>query len=321
MIPGTGKFDACYFAKRIVGQFEQLDYIIYWKMNGNNWLNNSGWKDGDGTALCSWFGITCNGDNIITEIDLSENNLAGELDEDILLSLPFGLESLKLAKNNISGNFGGNFFYSFGYNFFYSLQNLRFIDMSENDLNGALNMLSFPAAEHLNFSHNKIDQANHFKMFSQAYKGLRVVDLSNNLINQDASEVFHNIPLNIIELLLSNNNIKGSFPDPLPILENMRELTLDSNDMSGTLPDFSRYFPRLRETNLSHQASTRGFVGSIPAGLSNVPDLFVVDVAGNSLTGNIPSGVCSMANLKVLNLASNSLSGEIPKEIGKLGGR
>ena len=242
---------------------------------------------------------------------MTGNNLTGTFDESIIL-LSFQLESLKLANNNISGTFGGNSFFS--------LRKLKHIDLSRNNFNKSVNILAFPAANHLNFSHNNFDSIKFFRKFRPASKGLRVVDLSNNQIKQDISQIFSAIPPSLVELSLADNNIIGNLPETLPTLGSMWRMSLENNNMNGTLPDFPRYIPRLRELDLSNQAKNGGLTGSIPAGLSNLGDLKLLDFSGNALKDNIPSDIGNFAQLKRLNLSNNRLSGIIPSELGKLVG-
>ena len=183
-------------------------------------------------------------------------------------------------------------------------------------------MIFSPATLHANFSHNKFTSAG-FKRFNAAYETLQVVDLSNNLIEQDASEVFLNIPPNLEELILSHNTMRGALPDPFPSLENIRRFAIVNNNINGPLPDFSRATPRVRELHLSNQRQTDsgGLTGKIPADFSRLDDLLVLDLVVNNLTSTIPSDLGNLEKLKVLNLSSNILSQQIPSELGKLAGR
>ncbi len=142
---------------------------------------------------CHWFGITCNWERLAIRINLTANNLTGTLDETFSedrMPLPVKLESLILKKNNLSGP-------PFGSNGYFQYRKLKHVDISQNSFSGEVDILVCPAAEHLDFSQNKLTSIKWYKRFSPAYEIFRIVDLSNNIIKQNVSDIFNNIPPNI----------------------------------------------------------------------------------------------------------------------------
>ena len=63
---------------------------------------------------------------------------------------------------------------------------------------------------------------------------------------------------------------------------------------------------------------SNGLTGSLPVELAQLPELSVLDLAGNELEGRIPSALGDIARLERLNLASNRLSGSIPPSLAQL---
>lgn len=62
-----------------------------------------------------------------------------------------------------------------------------------------------------------------------------------------------------------------------------------------------------------------GLQGSVPAALSALTALTVLDLSSNSLNGSIPVGVLGpLTSLQTLTLAANQLSGSIPADVGSL---
>ena len=95
---------------------------------------------------------------------------------------------------------------------------------------------------------------------------------------------------NLRFLILSSNNISGTFPTTLQALKNLTELKLDFNEFSGPLP----------------------------SDLSSWERLQVLDLSNNRFNGSIPSSIGKLTLLHSLNLAYNKFSGEIPDLTRKL---
>jgi Leucine-rich repeat (LRR) protein len=291
-----------------------LEWMYSDSAGGDDWYDNTGWLDDSDTYHCGWFGITCNEDGLVIEINLRNNNLTGPVSS-VVYDL-FGafkeLKVLDLAENKLTGYTPFNRIPTF--------LKLEHIDISNNALIGHADM-TFPSlTSYANFSHNSFTGVS-FKRVNPAYESLKVVDLSNNMISQDASTIFYNIPPSIQELVLSNNSIAGELPNPFP-LEKLIRLGMSDNVMEGTLPNFPGTASLIREIDLSNQkqANGGGFTGTIWTDIFKLVDLSVLNLAGNDLTGKIPSSIGNLAKLKVLNLSSNSLVKQIPKELGRLGG-
>jgi Leucine-rich repeat (LRR) protein len=295
--------------------------FVYMNYVGD-WYDNTGWSDvsykswSDKTIPhCELFGITCNEDGLVTEIILRNNNLNG-LGSDGLYLFFYGafkeLKVLDLAENELTGDLPSGFIPAF--------LKLEHIDISNNAFTGHIDMTFPSSTSYVNFSHNQFTDVS-FKRFNAAFESLKVVDLSNNNISQDASKMFFNIPPKIEELFLSSNSIRGKLPHPFP-LQHLIRFNMSDNDIDGSLPDFPGSAPLLRELDLSNQkrANGGGLNGTIWTDIFKLVDLSVLNLAGNNLTGEIPTSIGNLAKLKVLNLSSNALGEQIPSELGRLKG-
>ena len=108
---------------------------LYIATNGDTWINNTGWLD-ESIDHCNWRGVTCNEVQLVTEIDLTANNLTGQLnrpdrfesEDENFLRFPATIESLLIASNSISGRFGGANTYDYRW--------LKYVDISENKFRG-----------------------------------------------------------------------------------------------------------------------------------------------------------------------------------------
>ncbi len=92
------------------------------------------------------------------------------------------------------------------------------------------------------------------------------------------------------------------------------QLDLRDNNLAGSLPAQLSDLTQLRVLNLKRNAVT----GSVPAGLANLALLQTLDLSENRLTGAIPQQLGSLAALHTLNLSNNQLTGAIPAQLANL---
>ncbi|KAL7553406.1 hypothetical protein ACHAWF_016684, partial [Thalassiosira exigua] len=303
---------------------------IYDQLGGADWFKGSDWLEEKSDCPwyrqcisdhCEWYGIVCT-EGFVSSIDLAGNNVVGPFPSKLLSKL-YKLKSINLADNNLTGNIE--------YRSLYNLQNLVHVDLSRNSLSGEVDALLSPTLEHLNSSYN-----NHASMmpfihdFPQSHRTLRVLDLSHNFINQDATEILQYMPTGLKQLSLANNLFSGSFPESLPVFSDVERFLMNDNNMTGQIPDISRHFPRIRELNLSNQKHGNvGFTGPIPSTWAGLLDLTLLDISSNDLAGELPPDIGNLPKLKEFNMSNNNLGGSVygnedrvgvPKELGKLAG-
>ena len=60
---------------------------FYRSLSGPDWVDNSGWMEDDDTGddECTWYGITCDANGIVTSINLEQNDVGGEIPYEIAL--------------------------------------------------------------------------------------------------------------------------------------------------------------------------------------------------------------------------------------------
>eukprot|EP00984_Skeletonema_dohrnii_P010979 scaffold4339_cov100-Skeletonema_dohrnii-CCMP3373.AAC.4 len=322
---------------------------IYEGINGKNWTNSAGWMNKT-VEHCEWHGISCNADGFVTSIDLRDNNLAGQFPVYTRITSPCGennwewtkyglanlyyLETLDLADNRLTG--------TIEYLPLYNLALLTHFDTSGNQISGGVDALVSPSLTYADFSNNHFTSMHRFKNFKGTFQLLHICDVSNNAIQNDATDLLHNFPTNIEQFIASNNQFYGSLPESsnnlpklrqfdmssnslseslpewLNNLPELRRFDMSSNALSGELPDFAESILSLQELDLSNQ--TNGFTGSIPEDLSKFQSLKILNLAGNKLAGTIPSAIGNMAVLEVFDLSNNHLESYIPVELGLLAG-
>ena len=205
LLPDSGNFSqfcsegvsACDTACKHPDLDALLDF--YDNTNGPSWTNQFGWQQGKaGTDCdpCSWHGIECQG-NRVTKLDLTNNNLSGQLTD---LNLPNLLE-LVLDDNVINGNILD----------FSNLPNLIKLDLSNNQLSGFIpNFSSLDSLKILDLGVNRL--SGNIPNFSNL-PNLIWLYLSFNELQGTIPEL-SNI-LNLTRLYLENNLLEGCFPDGL----------------------------------------------------------------------------------------------------------
>ncbi|KAK1734014.1 leucine-rich repeat protein [Skeletonema marinoi] len=319
---------------------------IYKGTNGQNWTNNDGWMN-ETLDYCEWYGISCDGDKRVTDIDLRDNNLAGQfpvytrglsVDEHLWkwskygLANLYSLKTLDLADNRLTG--------TIEYPPLYNLHSLTHFDVSGNLLSGEVNALVSPSLTYADFSNNRFTSMRRFEKYKGSFQTLRFCDVSNNTIQTNVTDIFGNIPTNIVQFVASNNQFIGSLPASLNNLPQLLRFNMSSNALSGSLPESFNNLPKLRQFDMSSNAlsgslpnfagsisslqeldmsnQTNGLTGSIPENLWGFQYLRIMNLAGNKLAGTIPPMIGDTTVLEVLELSSNSLSGQIPFQIGQL---
>lgn len=120
----------------------------------------------------------------------------------------------------------------------------------------------------------------------------------------------------IDKLNLNDNGLRGSLPETIRGLSNLRQLYLQVNEISGPIPVGLGELTQLRVLLLSRNQ----FNGAIPERLGDLRDLIVLYLDGNQLTGSIPASLGHLPQLRYLYLQSNQLSGSIPNTFGNLTG-
>lgn len=118
----------------------------------------------------------------------------------------------------------------------------------------------------------------------------------------------------VIELDLSDNELKGTIPSELGNLTYLEGLYLSENQLSGAIPSALGLLSSLTRLFLWGNELT----GHIPPELGRLANLETLHLGDNELSGAIPVELTNLTNLKELGLYSNELTGVIPAELGAL---
>jgi len=280
---------------------------LYNSTGGAGWADNNAW--GGSGSVCTWNGVTCDGNNNVISINLSGNNLVGAIPPDIG-SLPY-LQTLNLSHNQLSGSIPSAIC---------NLTALQTLDLSWNQLTGIIpwQIGNLTALTWLDLSYNQLSGSIPDK----------IGDLTAlTFLSLYANQLTGNIPTRIGDLTALTtlwlgsepwdkyrNQLTGSIPDGVGNLTALTWLDLGCNQLSGNIPDWIGNLTYLNTLSLTNNQLS----GPIPTQIGNLTALQTLDLDTNQLSGNIPTQIGNLTALTYMDLSENQFSGNIPSQIGNL---
>ena len=273
---------------------------LYNATGGDNWLETDNWMTSG--ALSTWYGVITDSQGRITELNLTSNQLKGELPPE--LANLANLEVLSLGGNQLTGGIPTELG---------SLANLQELYLWGNKLTGEIptELGRLDKLEELFLSYNQLTGTVPAWLGSLA--NLQELYLWGNQLTGEIPTELGNLT-NLERLSLSENQLTGEIPKELGSLASLEVLALGGNQLTGTVPAWLGNLANLQELYLW----SNELIGDIPNELGNPTTLERLSLSENQLTGEVPKGLGSLANLTILSLSENQLTGEIPKELGSL---
>lgn len=201
--------------------------VLYNSTNGPSWTNKTGWVDGaSGTNCdyCNWYGVMCNLQGRVINLNLYQNNLSGNFPQSV--NILSDLTYLNFRKNNLLGPIP---------NSISSLSLLEVLDLTENPLGGNIpNTIGLLSS----LSTLGLSKASLVGAIPVELGQLSLLDglyLGDNFLNG-------NIPSQIGSLSqlrflhLDNNNLNGLIPNEIGNLSNLDLLDFSNNSLEGCIP-------------------------------------------------------------------------------------
>lgn len=86
--------------------FRWVMVSLYYSLGGENWPNQENWLSDE--SLCQWQGLDCDAFEVLRDLDLSKNNLVGEVP--LQIAMLDTLHAIALRGNQLSGELNGLIF-------------------------------------------------------------------------------------------------------------------------------------------------------------------------------------------------------------------
>ncbi|XP_010441081.1 PREDICTED: probable leucine-rich repeat receptor-like protein kinase At5g49770 [Camelina sativa] len=290
------------------------------------------WKGSDPCGN-HWVGITCNNNNRVVSIMLSNLNLKGNLPADISTlseleildlsyntglsgALPSSIGNLKNLRNLIlmGCGFSGQIPESIG-----SLEKLTTLSLNSNHFSGTIpasigrlselywfditdNQIegSIPVSDGISLPGlDMLHQAKHFHF-------------GNNKLSDSIPEKLFSSNMTLIHVLFDGNQFTGKIPDSLSLVKTLTVLRLNRNKLSEEIPSSLNNLTDLQELYLSDNRLT----GTLP-NLTSLTSLYTLDVSNNEkmTLSLVPSWIPSLRNLATLRMERIQLDGPIPTSL------
>jgi len=169
--------------------------VLYYSLAGIFWENNENYMSS--SHECGWYGITCNEEKIIVELDLSGNFLFGSIPNEI--SLLSSLSSLNLSENSIFGSITP------------SISLLKMLDslyLNDNNLVGGIpeDIYGMTFLKNFHVDHNYL----------------------SGTISSSVGDL-----VAIEDMIMWDNHFEGTIPAEIAFLKNIRKLHVDTNAFTG----------------------------------------------------------------------------------------
>ncbi|XP_062081202.1 receptor-like protein 34 [Humulus lupulus] len=225
----------------------------------------------------------------LRNLNLNGNHLEGSLPRS--LEYCRNLEVLDLGNNILNDSFP---------HWLDSLPALRVFVLRSNRFYGSIRKpkikYPFPELRIIDLSHNEFDGALPTKYFVNFKAMMNTENVQLKYMGDDYYQDSITVTMKGYELELVH------------ILTILVTLDFSCNNFSGEIPVFLGGLNALKGLNISHNMLR----GTIPSSLGNLTNLEWLDLSANKLSGNIPLQLTDLIWLEFLNLSENQLVGPIP---------
>ena len=270
---------------------------FYEAAGGPGWKDNTNWLTD--APLGEWFGVTTGADGRVVALDLSDNDVAGELS--LELANLARLVELDLSPNWLSGGIPPEFG---------DFASLKRLNLNGNQLGGEIppELGNLPSFTRVILTEEQL--SNRWELEADDFT---TINLSGNRLTGKIPEELGSLD-GLLELLLRENLLEGEIPPGLAGLTELYSLEIQDNNLNGEIPEELGALAGLNHLNLSNNRLS----GEIPGSLGNLEELETLDLTGNQLTGDFSLELERLTELKDLIVVGNRLSGCVPLELERV---
>ena len=281
---------------------------LYTGTLGGDWTNNTNWASDE--PVGSWHGVTANANSRVTALNLSENNLKGQLPAN-LGDLAFLTEVVLNGNAELEGPIPHSLTVL-------GIQQLQYggtmlCTVRDEDFQAWLNTIPTRDGEFLACNEERSDL---MKLYEAM--GGESWDQSDNWGTDAPLERWFGIAVDsagrVTQIAMRDNNLRGEIPPEIQYFPYLRRLRLDYNELEGEVPPEIGALTELRRMDIDGN----NFTGPIPPEIGNLVNLDTLWMGGNQMSGPIPPELGSLASLLELHLYEARFDGTIPEEFGKL---
>ena len=273
---------------------------LYNATDGANWSNNTNWLSTQ--PLQDWYGITTTPTDRVTQINLRDNELMGQIPSE--LAQLSRLQNLWLDRNQLTGPIPPELG---------QLSNLEGINLDDNGLTGPIPPELGGLSELVSLRLEQNQLTGPIPPELGDLSALRLLYLYENSLTGTIPEELGDLSA-LRFLSLYENSLTGTIPPELGDLSALESLRLYENSLTGTIPPELGQLSSLRFLWLWDNQ----LMGPIPQELGQLGNLESLILVRNQLTGPIPPELGQLSNLESLYLQGNQLTGPIPPELGQL---
>ena len=231
---------------------------LYDATAGTNWTNNTNWRTD--APIGTWHGVTTDADGSVTHLDLTYNNLSGQLPGAI--GQLTGLQQLWLSTNQLTGDIPSEIG---------NLTQLKMLDLSSNQLSGAIpsQLGNLTSLSELLLSYNELSGSIPSELGNMAQMGSMSLE-GNQLTGNIPSQLA--MMQSLYGLYLGGNMLEGNIPQELSTPPDLVYLDVSNNRMSGDTSDWPTSLSKLDQFRISDN----NFTGCIPVNLRSIRNTDII---------------------------------------------
>ncbi|XP_062079930.1 receptor-like protein EIX1 [Humulus lupulus] len=158
----------------------------------------------------------------------------------------------------------------------------------------------------------------HIFTYKNSSNSLTNLDISYSIIPPKTIPWLLNMSINLVNLTLLENEIKGPLPNSFENMRSLARMDLSGNGFEDELPKSLGNLCNLQELVLSYNKFNSTLCDVIGRLIGCANNLEILDLNPNQFEGPLPNISTFSSYLRQLDASNNKLNGTLPKGIGKL---